>query len=701
MSSRFIAPFYDVGSGIKPSSGSKLFFFETDGVTPKDTFSDQLSTPTANTNPVVSDSNGVFSDIYISGIYKVTLEDKNGSQIFGGAIVQASGASGENIGVITLAEAVANTSAEVGQIVQITDRDDAQFTYLEGQSPNGNGIILCTGIPTLSLVIRDSDVNTEESITDAIQTTNGFTDIDPAYIAELKALGDITSDTDSVTIKKKSIKAWKKPTGIKDSAVAGSFMLNNGVNEPQTQVSGFPDIDSIGIQQSRDAVAVFAQVDATTPLLETSNVTYTATTIVSPDFAAIWDEIEVGLICDVNFGTVGWVGAVITSKTGNDTLNIQSWREIDGVSGPASTPTNGDPLTIDRHNAIWGGNFNAIIPSVAGANQAIGLEVGVQCVKAGTGANSKGFLAVAFPGGERPEFGYSLTGLFGKGYTSQDCNIYGFGSIGDKVGLDVMGSTENAIQTEDPAGHHIECRDSASASQFIVTKEGLVGLGKNVESGNARLNIRGDGLYTADYDETEIAIFDPTTALVSGEGFYITQEYLASSSGGSFNIGVKSTSNHVYQLYIQTEGVNRMQFHSNGHIYAGVDNTQSMGTAGKRWSEIFAANGTINTSDEREKTPLTDFTDAESRVAVKLKQLIKTYKWKESVEREMVGGKKARIHVGIGAQSLGQAFTDEGLDPDDYAMFCYDEWGAEENLEAGDRYGVRLDQVMAFIIANT
>ena len=91
MSSRFIMPFADVGSGIKPSSGAKLFFFELDGVTPKNTFSDQLSTPTANTNPVISDSNGVFGDIYITGSYKVDLQNKNGSQIFGGAIVEELG----------------------------------------------------------------------------------------------------------------------------------------------------------------------------------------------------------------------------------------------------------------------------------------------------------------------------------------------------------------------------------------------------------------------------------------------------------------------------------------------------------------------------------------------------------------------------------------------------------------------------------
>lgn len=82
MSSRFVLPFADVGSGIQPSSGAKLFFFETGTSTPKNTFSDQLSTPTVNSNPVIADSTGVFGDIFITGKYKVQLKDKNDSQIW-------------------------------------------------------------------------------------------------------------------------------------------------------------------------------------------------------------------------------------------------------------------------------------------------------------------------------------------------------------------------------------------------------------------------------------------------------------------------------------------------------------------------------------------------------------------------------------------------------------------------------------------
>jgi|GEM_PF-4976649 len=88
MSSRFIMPFADVGRGITPSSGAKLFFYADDGVTLKDTYSDQLTTPTPNSNPVVADSTGVFGDIYLSGSYKVTLTDNNNTQIFGGVIVE-------------------------------------------------------------------------------------------------------------------------------------------------------------------------------------------------------------------------------------------------------------------------------------------------------------------------------------------------------------------------------------------------------------------------------------------------------------------------------------------------------------------------------------------------------------------------------------------------------------------------------------
>tara|TARA_R110000764_G_C11006920_1_gene382807 strand:+ start:262 stop:2118 length:1857 start_codon:yes stop_codon:yes gene_type:complete len=191
MSSRFIMPFADVGSGIKPSSGAKLFFYELDGVTLKNTYSDQLSTPTANTNPVISDSNGVFGDIYIDGSYKVTLQNKNGTQAFGGAIVEELGL-GALINDLSQAYEFPTVAAykaftivfPVGKIINLLDRG-ASFTIIAGTgTATGNRIIASDEVSqSAELRIQDyinlkefgaivGDVTTSSAIAEAFTYQN-------------------------------------------------------------------------------------------------------------------------------------------------------------------------------------------------------------------------------------------------------------------------------------------------------------------------------------------------------------------------------------------------------------------------------------------------------------------------------------------------------------------------------------------------
>jgi len=171
MSSRFISPFYDVGSGIKPPSGARLFFFETDGTTPKDTFSDQLSTPTANTNPVIANSNGVFGNIFITGQYKVTLQDKNGSQIFGLEFVEELVTGSEQLVNVlsrdTLDAAVIDTSLQAGLSINLKERTAGNgggamwdVVLASSVTPNTFNIVQCVGVPTLALVLRKDAVPT-------------------------------------------------------------------------------------------------------------------------------------------------------------------------------------------------------------------------------------------------------------------------------------------------------------------------------------------------------------------------------------------------------------------------------------------------------------------------------------------------------------------------------------------------------------
>lgn len=108
-----------------------------------------------------------------------------------------------------------------------------------------------------------------------------------------------------------------------------------------------------------------------------------------------------------------------------------------------------------------------------------------------------------------------------------------------------------------------------------------------------------------------------------------------------------------------------------------TDNGTSCGTAGRRWSEVFAGNATINTSDARLKQDVAELTAAEKAVAQALKGLIRTFRWKEAVAEK---GEAARIHVGVVAQQVIAAFEAQGLDPFRYSMVCRDEWPAEPEV---------------------
>lgn len=139
-----------------------------------------------------------------------------------------------------------------------------------------------------------------------------------------------------------------------------------------------------------------------------------------------------------------------------------------------------------------------------------------------------------------------------------------------------------------------------------------------------------------------------------------------------------------------------------------TDNDFNLGSASNRFANVYAGTGTINTSDERLKTNFTSITDAEKQAALEIKQSIKRYQFTDSVDAK---GDKARYHWGVGAQTVASIMSKHGLDASDYGFFCYDEWGADEVLddegniitqkvEAGNRYGIRYDELIMFILAS-
>jgi hypothetical protein len=159
---------------------------------------------------------------------------------------------------------------------------------------------------------------------------------------------------------------------------------------------------------------------------------------------------------------------------------------------------------------------------------------------------------------------------------------------------------------------------------------------------------------------------------------------------GGTTSGIRCTATGVIPALVSDVGI------------ASTNDTLTLGVAGARWTEVFATNGTINTSDERQKQDIALLDDAEKRVAIALKGLVKKFRFKSAVEKK---GDDARIHVGVIAQEVKTAFEAEGLDAHRYGIFCYDEWDAEYDAEgkeiqaAGNAYGVRYEELLAFIIA--
>jgi len=168
--------------------------------------------------------------------------------------------------------------------------------------------------------------------------------------------------------------------------------------------------------------------------------------------------------------------------------------------------------------------------------------------------------------------------------------------------------------------------------------------------------------------------------------------------------------------FIVYEGSGNASF--GGHISPMADNAYGVGTGSLRWSVIYAGTGTINTSDAREKDWRGELSEAELNVAKRLSKLIGIYKWKDAITRK---GEDARLHAGVQAQDVIAAFEAEGLDAFAYGVVCYDKWDAspevtepiydadgndtgETNIieaprEAGDRYGIRYDELWAFVAA--
>lgn len=190
--------------------------------------------------------------------------------------------------------------------------------------------------------------------------------------------------------------------------------------------------------------------------------------------------------------------------------------------------------------------------------------------------------------------------------------------------------------------------------------------------------------------------------------------YRSLSCGSAVLTSYDACDTHVFTT---TAGSTKLSSTST-FLRPGADNALALGGSSFRWTTVFAVTGTINTSDERAKEWRGGLTDAELRAARRIASELGFYRWLDAVAEK---GDGARYHFGARAQRVWAIMAEEGLvEPigeegrpgsTPYAFLCFDAWDdvpavigekgkvMQKPVAAGNRFGLRTDQLALFLIA--
>lgn len=248
---------------------------------------------------------------------------------------------------------------------------------------------------------------------------------------------------------------------------------------------------------------------------------------------------------------------------------------------------------------------------------------------------------------------------------------------GDKTWQNWIDGDFRLGQSAGLAGNGRELAISVGASTNTLARIGLLG------------NRTGAGNFGAFQFYNSAAAGSPVTASLAA-----TTD--GADDSGAFLIAAKPAGSAL---------VNVLQISYNT-VRPRTDNTISCGIGAARWTEVFAATGTINTSDARKKTIRGPLTETELSAAAELASIGVIYQWNDAIELK---GDDARWHFGPTVQAVIAVMERHGLDPFRYAFICYDKWSeqaealddsgevVQEYRPAGDRYSLRHDQLLLFI----
>jgi hypothetical protein len=229
------------------------------------------------------------------------------------------------------------------------------------------------------------------------------------------------------------------------------------------------------------------------------------------------------------------------------------------------------------------------------------------------------------------------------------------------------------LEDSDSAGYYSNIEQGNSAFTFDVDSG-------NVGSGSFRVKMGGSEAMRISGGNLLVGTTTASSKLTVEQGFGAAATFNRTNTDGAIAYFAKDGSTvgsigngSSTSIYIagNTQANSNLAFGGTSLIYPTIDNVSDLGASSRRFDDIYATNGTIQTSDRNEKQDIAELSDAEQRVAVAAKGLLRKFRWKDAVAEK---GDEARTHFGIIAQDLQAAFAAEGLDAGDYAMFISTTW---------------------------
>ncbi len=239
---------------------------------------------------------------------------------------------------------------------------------------------------------------------------------------------------------------------------------------------------------------------------------------------------------------------------------------------------------------------------------------------------------------------------------------------GDDSGIDLSTNDQIILKTANTTAITVD-----SSQNVFVTKT-------SSDVAVVGQELRSSGFFASTRDGATVSAL----TRLSSDGTILEFRKDSSAVGSIDAVGGKLTLNSQgSNLVFNVGGTTYINMDST-HIYPQTDNAYDLGSGGNRFDDVFATNGTIQTSDQNEKNTITD-----SDLGIDFIKRLEP--------KSYIFNGKTRTHYGLIAQDVETVLSDINKPTSGFAGFCKDDI-SEEQDGSGYRYGLRYHEFVAPLI---